>query len=510
MDLSPLLTGVIAAVVLLFVLALLVVQRVKVAGPNAAFIITGRKGKPVRNPETGEISTDMSGQKVVMGASVFVLPFVQKLHVMDLSSRRISVGIRGAVSAQGIKCDLEGVAIVKVGGNEDAIRAAAQRFLDQQAGIEGFTQEVLAGSLRAIVGRLTVDEIIKDRAAFASAVAEEAEASLTNQGLALDTFQLQDIQTEGNYLIDIGRPEAARVEKEAAIAEARARQAAEQERLLAEEAIAVANRAFVLKQAEIKAETDAAAADAAAAGPLAQAAKDQQVLAEQEKVAERNAALTDRQLDTEIRKPADATRYRIEQEAEGAKNSAVFRAEGEKAATIAAAEATAEQARLNGEGERSRRQALAQAAEIEGRAEGAAEQARREAAAVEREGAAEAAAILAKGHAEAEAMDKRAEAFTHYDEAAVLDLVVKVLPELVRAAAEPLGNIDKMTVISTDGASQVARTVATNVEQGIQIGSDVTGVDLRGLLSRLAGRTGQGNGNPGASELTERGVPDEA
>jgi flotillin len=190
----------------------------------------------------------------------------------------------------------------------------------------------------------------------------------------------------------------------------------------------------------------------------------------------------------------------------------VFRAEGEKAATIAAAEATAEQARLNGEGERSRRQALAQAAEIEGRAEGAAEQARREAiaAAVEREGAAEAAAILAKGHAEAEAMDKRAEAFTHYDEAAVLDLVVKVLPELVRAAAEPLGNIDKMTVISTDGASQVARTVATNVEQGIQIGSDVTGVDLRGLLSRLAGRTGQGNGNPGASELTERGVPDEA
>ena len=91
---------------------------------------------------------------------------------MDLSSRRLSVGIRGAVSAQGIRCDLDGVAIVKVGGNEDAIRAAAQRFLDQQEGIEAFTQEVLAGSLRAIVGRLTVEEIIRDRAAFASAVAE--------------------------------------------------------------------------------------------------------------------------------------------------------------------------------------------------------------------------------------------------------------------------------------------------------------------------------------------------
>ena len=174
-----------------------------------------------------------------MGASVFVLPVVQKLHTMDLSSRRIPVGIRGAVSKQGIKCDLEGVAIVKVGGTEDSIRAAAQRFL-QPAGRASttFTREVLAGALRSIVGRLTIEEIIRDRAAFASAVAEEAEHSLTNQGLVLDTFQLQDIQAEGSYLADLGRPEAARVLKEAAIAEARARQAAEQERLLAEEAIA--------------------------------------------------------------------------------------------------------------------------------------------------------------------------------------------------------------------------------------------------------------------------------
>lgn len=235
---------------LLVLVALAVVSRIRVGGPNDAFIVTGRKGgREVRNPETGEISSDMSGQKVVMGAAVFVLPFVQRLQIMDLSSRRISVGIRGAVSSNGIKCDLEGVAIVKVGGNEDAIRAASQRFLNQQAGIEQFTQEVLAGSLRAIVGRLTVDEIIKDRAAFAAAVAEEAETSLTNQGLALDTFQLQDIQAEGTYLQDLGRPEAARVEKEAAIAEARARQAAEQERLLAEEAIAVSQRQLELKQA---------------------------------------------------------------------------------------------------------------------------------------------------------------------------------------------------------------------------------------------------------------------
>jgi flotillin len=243
-----------------------------------------------------------------MGASVFVLPVVQKLHTMDLSSRRIPVGIRGAVSKQGVKCDLEGVAIVKVGGSEGAIRAAAQRFLNQQQGIDTFTSEVLAGALRSIVGRLTIEEIIRDRAAFASAVAEEAESSLTGQGLVLDTFQLQDIQAEGTYLADLGRPEAARVLKEASIAEARARQAAQQEQLLADEAIAVAQRQLALRQAEISAETDAAKARAAAAGPLAQAAQDQAILSEQEKVAVRTAALTERQLDTQVRRPADAQR----------------------------------------------------------------------------------------------------------------------------------------------------------------------------------------------------------
>ncbi|MCL6739526.1 flotillin family protein, partial [Streptomyces neyagawaensis] len=101
-----------------------------------------------------------------------------------------------------------GVAIVKVGGSEDSIRAAAQRFLMQQDGIVGFTQEVLSGALRAIVGRMSVEDVIRDRAAFAGQVAEEAEASLSGQGLVLDAFQIQDITTEGSYLEDLGRPEA--------------------------------------------------------------------------------------------------------------------------------------------------------------------------------------------------------------------------------------------------------------------------------------------------------------
>ena len=126
------LVAVVGLVILLVVVAVLIASRYKVAGPNEAFIVTGRKGKEIRNAETGVVSTDLSGQKVVMGGGIFVVPFVQRLHVLDLSSRRIMVQIRGAVSGQGVKLNLDGVALVKVGGNEDSIRAAAQRFLTQQ------------------------------------------------------------------------------------------------------------------------------------------------------------------------------------------------------------------------------------------------------------------------------------------------------------------------------------------------------------------------------------------
>jgi len=481
----PLLLAIGGAVLLLVLLVIYILSRIKVAGPNEAFIVTGRKGRSVEGAD-GVMATDLSGQKVVMGASVFVMPVVQKLQVLGLSSRRIHVEIQGAVSKQGIRANLQGVAIVKVGGTEDAIRAAAQRFLHQQAEIEEFAREVLAGALRSIVGRLTVEEIIRDRAAFASAVAEEAEHSMTNQGLVLDTFQLQDILAEGSYLQDLGRPEAARVLKDAAIAEARARQQAEQERLLAEEAIAVAQRNLALKQASIQAEIDAAKAQSAAAGPLAEAERQQFILAEQRKVAEQNAELKQRVLDTEVRKPADAERYRVEQDAEARKNAAIADADARRQATIAAAQATAEQSRLTGEGERARRAALAEA--------------------TEREGTAEAAAILAKGNAEAAAMQSKADAFGVYGEAAVLDLLLRVLPQVVEAAAAPVAAIDKLTVISTDGASSLTKTVASNVAQGLQLGTDLTGIDLAQLLTRLSGLAGDSAGN-GASTKAVAAAP---
>ncbi|WP_030749191.1 flotillin family protein [Streptomyces griseus] len=487
---SPVLIAVVGIVVLVALLALAVVTRYKVAGPSEAFIITGRRGQQATDPATGRVYTDNSGQKVVVGGGVFVVPFVQQKFSLDLSSRHIPIAVRGAVTLRGVKANLEGVAIVKVGGTEDSIRAAAQRFLMQQDGIVGFTQEVLSGALRSIVGRMSVEDIIRDRAAFAGQVAEEAEASLSGQGLVLDAFQIQDITTEGSYLEDLGRPEAARAKQEADIAEAEARRAAEQARLKAEEEIAVAQRTLYLKQAEIKAQTDEAAAQANAAGPLAEAARQQDILTEQEKVAARQAALTDRQLDTQVRKPADAKRYEAEQQAEAQRTARVKQAEAERMAAIAAAEAEAERSRLTGEGEKQRRQALAEAEAIEGAKRGEAERARRAAIAeaVRLEGDAEAGAIAAKGAAEAEAMHKRADAFERYGDAAVLQMLVEVLPQVVGKAAEPLAAVDKLTVVSTDGASRLTRTVTDNVAQGMELLSSTTGVDLASLLQGLTAK----------------------
>ncbi len=483
-------------VVLLVLLVLLVTSRYKVAGPNQAYIVTGRKGKAVLNPETGALTTDLSGQKVILGGGTFVIPFVQKLATLDLSSRRISVQIRGAVSGQGIKLNVEGVAIVKVGGNADQIRLAAQRFLSQQAEVEAFTQEVLAGALRSIVGGLTVEQIIRDRAAFAQRVADESENSLTGQGLILDTFQIQDVTDDGSYLADLGRPEAARIGQTASIAEANARQAAEQARIVAEEQIAVSQRALALKQAEIKAETDAASAQAAAAGPLAQADRDQAILTEQEKVAVRQAALTERKLETEIRKPADADRYRVEQDAEARRSAEIAAADARKASTIAAAEAKAQEARLSGEAEKSRRAALAEAEAIEGAKRGEAEKARRtaEADATRAEGEAQAASTLAIGQAEAEAMDKRAAAFAHYNDAAVLQMLIEVLPQIAREVAAPISAIDQLTVISTDGAGALPKQVTSNVVETLNMLKTATGLDLEALIAKSVGQAAEGVG----------------
>jgi flotillin len=264
--------------------------------------------------------------------------------------------------------------------------------------------------------------------------------------------------------------------------------------------ISESERDLALRKAAFKADTDRAQADADAAGVLAKAGRDQEVLTVQEKVAERQAALTERKLDTEVRKPADAARYKREQEAQANRNAVQFEAEGRSRASIADAEAAAERTRLSStaeaqrvkisaeaEAERVRISSEADASSVRVAAE--AELARRTAAAsaARLEGEAEAASIEARGRAEGVARQLAAEAFEQYGDAARLQMVVEVLPQLAAALAEPLKGIDGLTVISNDGAGHLSKSVANNLAETLETVRRTTGVDLVGLLGSRNG-----------------------
>lgn len=468
---SPTIISIAGLVVVVLLVGGAIATRYKVAKPSEAFVITGRKSKATK----GAVAA-ADGPKVVLTGGVFVVPMVQSLTKVPLSATQIELNVGGAPSARGVMIDLLATAQVKIGGDEQSIRAAAQRFPDNtMVQIHRFTTETLEGSLRGIAGTLTVEEILQDRRALADKVAEAAEDTLTGQGLVLDNFTIKEVRDVpgSTYIQDLGRAQAAAVKRDAAIAEAEARQTAEEARVASEEKIAVAERTLALRQAEIKKETDAAQAEAAAAGPLAKAASDQEVLAQQAKVAEAQAAVKERQLEVDVRKPADAERYRIEVEAEARRNATISDAEGARTAQIARAEA-----------DRRSRELAAEAGAIEGAKKGEAEKALRVALAeaLRTEGEAQAASELAVGTAKAEAMTAQAEAYKEYGEAAIAEMLVKVLPEIARELAAPMSNIDQLTVVSTDGAGALPKAVTGNLVQVLEMVKSTTGLDLQALI----------------------------
>lgn len=450
-NLTPI-VGIAGLALVILILGVAIAKRYKVAKSNEAFIITGRKAKST----TGEV-----GEKVVTAGGVFVMPFIQQLATMDLSSRRINVRVDGAPSAQGIALNVTGVAAVKVKEDDVSIRAAAQRFGSQQTEIDNFTTDQLSGALRAIVGNLTVEDLIRNRDRFAQEVLQSVTETLSAQGLHMDSFTIQEVadHSGGSYIADMGRASAAEIRRNAEIAEAETHRQSAEARIAAETQVANYNRSLALRQAEIRGETDRAAALAASAGPLEVAAREQEILAQQGLVATQRAALTERELDTSVRRPADAARYKMEQEAEGHRIAAVKAAEGAR-----------QEAQLRGEGDLALRTAQATATQLEGEAE--------------------AASTLAKGKAEAEALNARADAYAKFNEAAVLDRVLETLPQVARELAAPMANIDKLTVISTDGASALPKAVANNFAQLQEVVQSATGLDLSQIVSSLTSGKG--------------------
>lgn len=469
--------------------------RFKIATPDEALIITGRKsGKPVINPETGDETTDLSGQRVVIGGGTFVKPIFEQVVRLSLASQSFPVAAEDATTKSGVGVTLRSIAVVKVGGTERMVRAAAQRFAgrSQEQVIEQQSSEVLVGVLRTIAGTLTVESILYERQEFSKEVKDIAVPMLAERGLVLENFEIQTVEDTGEYIRNLGRPRAAAVARDAEIAEAQARQESTERSNEAAVQIAESNKALALRNATIAQETASAQADAEAARERAEAEAQQEVLIQQEQVALRRAALREQELQTEVRKPAEARKYEAAQEADARKYASEQEAEAAKTTAIRKAEAEAQRTTAQADAEASAARSRAEAALVEQqrRAEGALALAKAEADGIQARGEAQAAAERAQGEARAAAIKAESDAYQAFPESARLQMVLDALPKVAQPYADALGAIDGITIIDKDGASRLPAQVSTGVQELATMLKAQTGVDVIDLLRGIGGGTG--------------------
>jgi flotillin len=476
---------IIVAVVIVALLASYVASRYRVANANEALIVAGSRGAKVRD-EKGEVAAaggrvDDKGIKVVVGGGTFVLPLVHKVGRLKLTARQISVALPDAVTSQGIKVAVQGVSTFKIGRDVESIRNAAERFLDsKEEQVDSIVKNVLEGSLRSIVGTLTIEELIMDRQKLLQQVQDSAKGDLATSGLQIDAFTIQSISDESGYIDLLGQQKLSVVERDARMAKATADQEAAVREAESEQIKIDAARDVSLRRAETETQTAAAAARAAQSGPLAQAEAQQEVTRRQTELADLEAGRKEKELLTSTVRPAEADAEAV-----------VKRADGDRLAKIAAAQAEAERQRLAGEAE-------ARVAILKGEAQArvVSLNADAEAHRTQVEGNAEAEITLTQGEAAAKALALRAEAYKQFNEAAVIQTVLSMLPDIVRAAAEPMSNIGSLTVLSSDGASEVVKTTTRTVAEAGAAVKSLTGLDVPSLINEAVGRQSRANAAP--------------
>lgn len=490
-------------IVLFLVIAFIAIfmMKYRTAGPDEALIVTGSYlgGKNVHTDESG------NKIKIIRGGGTFVLPVFQQASPLSLLSSKLEVSTPEVYTEQGVPVMADGTAIIKIGGSINEIATAAEQFLGKtREDREIEAKEVLEGHLRSILGSMTVEEIYKNRDKFSQEVQRVASQDLAKMGLIIVSFTIKEVRDENGYLDSLGKPRIAQVKRDADIATAeaeketrikRAEAAKEAQKAELERAteIAEAEKENQLKTAEYRREQDIAKARADQAYDYETARAKQQVT-EQEmqiKIIERQKQIEleekeilrrEKQYDSEVKKKADADRYSVEQAAIAEKAKQIAEADASKYRIESQAQAEAERVRIDG---------IAKAD------------------ALRAQGESEAEIIRLKGVAEAEAKEKIAEAFEQFGQAAVLDMIVKMLPEYAKEVAAPLGNIDKITVVDTggnneNGGANKVSSYATNLMATLQESlKETSGIDIKDLLENISGR------NDIHPDLTRNQVQDE-
>ncbi|WP_371256544.1 flotillin family protein [Psychrobacillus sp. FJAT-21963] len=488
---------VIGAVVFVIVVILAVyITKYRTVGPDEALIVTGSY------LGSKNVHTDDSGNriKIIRGGGTFVFPVFQQGQPLSLLSSKLEVTTPEVYTEQGVPVMADGTAIIKIGGSISEIATAAEQFLGKsKEDRENEAKEVLEGHLRSILGSMTVEEIYKNRDKFSQEVQRVASQDLAKMGLIIVSFTIKDVRDKNGYLDSLGKPRIAQVKRDADIATAeaeketrikRAEASKDAQRAELERAteIAEAEKENQLKVAEYRREQDIAKARADQAYEL-ETARSKQEVTEQEmqiqiierqkqiELEEKEILRREKQYDSEVKKKADADRYAIEQNAAAAKSREIAEADAEKYRIEAKAKAEAEKVRLDGVAKADSQRA---------------------------QGESEADIIRLKGLAEAEAKRKIAEAFEMYGQAAVLDMIVRMLPEYAKEIASPLSNIDKITVVDTGsgegGGANKVTSYATNLMSTLQETLKASsGIDVKEMLENYAGK---GNIRPSIEQLT--------
>lgn len=498
---------VLVALIVLVVVMTAVRNYIKVP-PNKVAVFYGRKH---RAPDGKVI-----GFRLVTGGAALKWPVVENVTYLDLTIFPIDLEVRDMPNKDGVLVSAQAVANVKIRNDQESLIAAAERFLGR--GLEDVKQiayKNLEGHLRSIIGRLTVEEIVRDRAKFNQEVLTEAAADLAKIGLGVDVLTIQKIWDAEGYIEALGKRRTAEVKRDAQIGEAlAAREATIQSTTAIREGkerenenlalIAQAEKERDVKKAQFEAEVQAQQAKARQAGPLAEAKARQEVVEQevqveyirmkkQTEVAEAEAMRRERQLLAEVVKPAEAQRQQVILQAEATKQKEILEAEGRKTAIIVIADAEKQRLALEGLGE-----ADALRAKLLAEAEGTKAKLLAEAEGTKAKLLAEAEGVKAKLLAEAEGALKKAEAFAKLDESSKTMLVLERFPDVIKAfapvagaVAAPLGNIDKLVMLdsgsSSDGANtlhRLASTVPTTLFNLMQT-AQALGVDLSGFLGKL-------------------------
>ena len=473
----------VAAVLLVFFLFLGIwASRYTKVGPNQVLIVSGRKRR-FTDPD-GTIRD--VGFRPVKGGGTFVMPVLEKVDILSLELLTIDVQTPEVYTSKGVPVRVDGVAQIKVKGDDISINTAAEQFLSKGVDeIKNIATQTLEGHLRAILGTMTVEEIYQNRDAFASKVQEVAAGDMANMGLSIISFTIRDIRDSQGYLDALGKPRIAQVKRDAVIAQAeadrdatirsaQATQAGQEAKFAADSKIAEAQRDYQTNVAGYQATVNQKKAEADLAydlqkfktGQLVKAEEVQVSIVEKQKQIElqqQEILRRQRELEATVQKPADAERYKVETLA----NARKFQLETEAAGSASAAKATGF--------------ANADVAKATGIAEAEADKAR---------GLAEAAVIEAQGRANAEATRLKAEAFQKYNEAAVIELLVKVMPEIAGKISEPLAKTDKITIINSGngsggGASKITGDVTQIMAQLPPVLESLTGVKFEKLLEQV-------------------------